>query len=105
MFDESMLDIIKAEVNLIIGLAAWDIKQLNSYKSMLIQGLSFYDKAARRTQEDLLPLSSLVKCKRCGHTMSVYKRSDRKTQHALKPCWYVDELEISVGIGECRQKH
>lgn len=45
IFDESILDIIKAEVSSIIGLAAWDINQLNTYKSMLNQGLSFYDSA------------------------------------------------------------
>ncbi len=44
-FDDSILETIKKEVDSIIGLAAWDINQLNTYKSMLIQGQQFYDSA------------------------------------------------------------
>lgn len=44
-FDESIIDTIKREVNSIIGLAAWDINQLNTYSAMLNQGVQFYDNA------------------------------------------------------------
>lgn len=44
-FDENIIDIIKQEVNSIIGLAAWDINQLNTYIVMLNQGVQFYDNA------------------------------------------------------------
>lgn len=44
-FDENIIDIIKQEVNSIIGLAAWDINQLNTYVAMLNQGVQFYDNA------------------------------------------------------------
>ena len=44
-FDESIIDTIKQEVNSIIGLAAWDINQLNTYIAMLNQGVQFYDSA------------------------------------------------------------
>lgn len=44
-FDESIVDTIKQEVNSIIGLAAWDINQLNTYIAMLNQGVQFYDNA------------------------------------------------------------
>lgn len=44
-FDESIVDTIKQEVNSIIGLAAWDINQLNTYLAMLNQGVQFYDNA------------------------------------------------------------
>ena len=44
-FDSSIIDTIKAEVDSIIGLAAWDINQLNTYDSMLNQGLQYYDSA------------------------------------------------------------
>lgn len=44
-FDESIVDTIKKEVNSIIGLAAWDINQLNTYIAMLNQGVQFYDNA------------------------------------------------------------
>ena len=44
-FDESIVSTIKQEVNSIIGLAAWDINQLNTYIAMLNQGVQFYDNA------------------------------------------------------------
>lgn len=44
-FDESIVDTIKQEVNAIIGLAAWDINQLNTYIAILNQGVQFYDNA------------------------------------------------------------
>lgn len=44
-FDESIIDTIKQEVNSIIGLAAWDINQLNTYIAILNQGVQFYDNA------------------------------------------------------------
>lgn len=42
-FDESIIDTIKQEVDTIIGLAAWDINQLNTYIAMLNQGVQYYD--------------------------------------------------------------
>lgn len=44
-FDENIIDTIKQEVDSIIGLAAWDINQLNTYIAMLNQGVQFYDNA------------------------------------------------------------
>lgn len=44
-FDESIVETIKREVDSIIGLAGWDINQLNTYASMLTQGVQFYDSA------------------------------------------------------------
>lgn len=44
-FDESIVDTIKKEVDSIIGLAAWDINQLNTYIAMLNQGVQYYDNA------------------------------------------------------------
>ena len=40
-----MKEEIKQEVTSIIGLAAWDINQLNTYLAMLNQGVQFYDNA------------------------------------------------------------
>lgn len=45
VFDESIVQTIKQEVVSIIGLAAWDINQLNTYASMLNQGVQFFDSA------------------------------------------------------------
>lgn len=44
-FNEHILEEIKQEVTSIIGLAAWDINQLNTYLVMLNQGVQFYDNA------------------------------------------------------------
>lgn len=44
-FDESIIHTIMDEVNSILGLAAWDINQLNTYISMLNQGVQYYDNA------------------------------------------------------------
>lgn len=37
------------------------------------------------------PLSGLVKCAKCGHTMVVRYRSDNKTTGQILPCWYRDK--------------
>jgi len=39
----------------------------------------------------IYPLSGLVKCARCGHTMVVRYRSDNKTIGQILPCWYKDK--------------
>ena len=44
-FDYSIVEEINNEVNSIVGLVGWDINQLTTYKSMLTQGLQFYDSA------------------------------------------------------------
>lgn len=44
-FDESVVSTIRHEVDSIIGLAAWDINQLNTYIAILNQGVQFYDNA------------------------------------------------------------
>lgn len=44
-FDESILDKITNETNAILGLAGWDMTQLQVYKNELISGLSKYDSA------------------------------------------------------------
>lgn len=44
-FNEKIIEEIKQEVSSIIGLAAWDVNQLNTYLAMLNQGVQFYDSA------------------------------------------------------------
>ena len=44
-FDASIINLIKEETESIIGLATWDLNQLNTYISMLNQGLQYYDSA------------------------------------------------------------
>ena len=38
-FDYKIVEEINNEVDSLVGLAAWDMNQLNTYKSMLVQGL------------------------------------------------------------------
>lgn len=56
--------------------------------------LSRLSSAPRRTQNKILPLSGLIKCGICGHTMGVWRRKDRKDQDTLKSCWYKDEFGL-----------
>lgn len=44
-FDETTIEVIGKEVDSIVGLTAWDYKQLNSFIAMLNQGLQYYDSA------------------------------------------------------------
>lgn len=45
IFDFSVIDTIQQEADSIIGLAAWDVNQLNAYDAILNQGLQYYDSA------------------------------------------------------------
>ncbi|HID0815761.1 TPA: recombinase family protein [Clostridium botulinum] len=49
-------------------------------------------KAPKRTATKISPLSGLLKCKKCSHTIQTLYRSDRKGEEYIKPCWYRDEL-------------
>ena len=44
-FNYGIVEEINKEVDSFVGLAAWDTNQLTTYRSMLIQGLQFYDSA------------------------------------------------------------
>lgn len=43
----------------------------------------------KRTQKKIQPLSGLIKCGVCGHTMGV---STKNNKDILKPCWYTDSF-------------
>ena len=42
--------------------------------------------------KNITPLSGLVKCGLCGHTMGIYSSANRK--ETLKHCWYVDPYGV-----------
>lgn len=44
-FDESILDLIIGETNSVLGLAGWDMAQLDTYNNLLNAALSKYDSA------------------------------------------------------------
>lgn len=47
-------------------------------------------KSPRKTDKEKKPLSDLIKCGICKHTMQVVHRPNRKTPDSVKPCWYKD---------------
>ena len=64
--------------------------------------LARHVKSPKRTQNEIMPLSGLVKCARCGHTMGVNIRKDRNMVETLKTCWYVDEFGSKCGNSGAR---
>lgn len=54
-------------------------------------------KTPRRKGTNIYPLSGLLKCSRCGHTMVMNYRADRKSQEYIKPCWYTDAVGTKCG--------
>lgn len=46
----------------------------------------------KRQAKRILPLTGLIKCGICGHTMGIYRREDRHHIEYLKPCWYKDYI-------------
>lgn len=51
----------------------------------------------KRRDTKIFPLSGLIKCSRCGHTMVVKYRSDNKTIGQISPCWYTDQYGTKCG--------
>ena len=52
---------------------------------------------AKRKPIEILPLSGLIKCGLCGHTMSISYREGRKNPEYIKPCWYKDAIGKKCG--------
>ncbi|KGK88594.1 recombinase family protein [Clostridium sp. HMP27] len=62
--------------------------------------LMFFDrttKTPKRKGSRTYPLSGLIKCAKCGHTMVVGYRSDKTGAEYIKPCWYIDEAGNKCG--------
>ena len=54
-------------------------------------------KTPKRRGTRTYPLSGLVKCCRCGHTLVTGIRADRSNAENIKPCWYKDEFGNKCG--------
>lgn len=64
------------------------VKAQEEHEKILIFA-SRLTKIPKRKSTRILPLSGLIKCSMCGHTMTLYYRKDRKNNpEYLKPCWY-----------------
>lgn len=55
--------------------------------------------APTRVRRGKRPLSGLIKCANCGHTMQIVYREDRKSSESIKPCWYKDPYGNKCGNG------
>ncbi|GAB6153679.1 recombinase family protein [Desulfosporosinus burensis] len=51
----------------------------------------------RKQGSRIYPLSGLLKCAKCGHTMVVRYRADRKQIGQILPCWYRDQYGNKCG--------
>jgi DNA invertase Pin-like site-specific DNA recombinase len=69
------------------------VKTLHEHEKVLLF-LSRLNRTQRRkpNEDNVMPLSGLIKCGLCGHTMSIYYRGNRKNPESLKPCWYTNEV-------------
>ncbi len=54
-------------------------------------------KSPKRSVAKTLPLTGLIRCARCGHTMMMQYREDRKSPLGIKPCWYKDPIGVKCG--------
>lgn len=46
----------------------------------------------RKEIKKVYPLTGLIKCGLCGHTMQIVYREDRKSKEVVKPCWYKNSI-------------
>lgn len=63
------------------------VKTIEEHEKLLLFA-SRLTKVPKRKSAKVRPLSGLVKCGICGHTMTFYYRPERKNPESLKPCWY-----------------
>lgn len=106
-FDESVVNIIKQEVNSIIGLAAWDINQLNTYNAMLNQGLQYYDSAIsdiRHARMDKRPPAHIrTKIDGIMNELEEKRRDIKQTRNyidilidAIKQKWSIGKIKAEL---------
>lgn len=106
-FDESIIDTIKQEVNSIIGLAAWDINQLNTYIAILNQGVQFYDNAIQDIKHARLdkrpPAHIRTKIDGIINEMEEKRRDAKQTRNyvnilikAIKEQWSIGKIKAEL---------
>lgn len=111
-FDENILQDIKKEVTSILGLAAWDINQLNTYNAILNQGLQFYDSAIADIKHARLdkrpPAHIRTKIDGIMNSLEEKRRDIKQTRNyidvllkALKEQWSVGKIKAEL----CKAKY
>lgn len=106
-FDYSIVEKIKAEASSIIGLAAWDLNQLNTYLAMLDQGVQFYDSAISDIKHARLdkrpPAHIRTKIDGIANDLEEKRRDIKQTRNyvvvmiqAIKDQWSVGKLKAEL---------
>lgn len=106
-FDESIVDTIKQEITSIIGLAAWDINQLNTYGAMLNQGLQYYDSAISDIKHARLdkrpPAHIRTKIDGIANELEEKRRDVKQTRNyieilikAIKESWTIGKIKAEL---------
>lgn len=106
-FDEHILEEIKQEVTSIIGLAAWDINQLNTYLAMLNQGVQFYDNAIQDVKHARLdkrpPANIRTKIDGIMNELEEKRRDIKQTRNyinilikAIKESWSIGKIKAEL---------
>ena len=93
-FDESILDEIISETNSILGLAGWDMNQLESYNAILNGALSYYDSAISDIQHAMEKISppAHIRTKIWG-----IQRDLRRKHTKVKQCMaYIDVMKDAI---------
>ena len=67
------------------------VKSIEEHNRILVFK-SRLNRVPKRKPAEIRPLSGLIKCGRCGHSMTLYYRPSRKNPESIKPCWYKDSL-------------
>lgn len=106
-FDESIIDAIKQEVNSVMGLASWDIGQLNTYKAMLNQGLQYYDLVISDIEHARMdkrpPAHIMTKIDKLRNYMEEKRRDIKQTRYyidtlikAINEQWPISKTKIEL---------
>ena len=106
-FDESIVETIKQEITSIIGLAAWDINQLNTYNAMLNQGLQYYDSAISDIKHARLdkrpPAHIRTKIDGIANELEEKRRDVKQTRNyieilikAIKESWTIGKIKAEL---------
>lgn len=106
-FDDSIIDKVELEIGTIIGLAAWDITQLNTYNAVLKQGLSFYDSALSDIDHARIgkrpPAHVMTKVDRVRNEIKEKRRDIKQSlvyievlTRALKEQWSIGKTKLEL---------
>lgn len=106
-FDDEIIKTINKEVSSFVGLAAWDLEQLNTYSAMLNQGLQYYDSAISDIKHARLdkrpPAHIRTKIDGIANELEEKRRDIKQIQNyinifikAIKESWTISKIKIEL---------